>query len=560
MKFAISLFQNVGVSRPEPMACSWEQLCKVFSTPKVRAEKDGQLFSPARYARPRRLAANVVELSLLVLEIDGAWKCARCGYAAPLVRFRNAKLERDRCMQCKKAKVPEPHTITQIEFHIGDVIAEARRIFGSAFAVYSTHSHKQTTASNPLAEPRYRIVVPLIEPVPISHFSELWRWATGQMVAVPADPQDKDPNRIFYTPVKCAADAPYEFYIEPGGLFDWRVAILGLPSSQPAAVKPRSTGGDPGAREDAEKPSPVLTEPNHNPNGPLLSAPSRGPVQAEGVADRRDDQFLTFELRHEELARRIMARGKQNARGHWDARCIAHGGKGNSGMAYFPESGVVQCNAGCSYYELVKAEGLPDTPLPSRDRLAVEQARTVRVTAAQRTKPLTVAQLHLVYALLLSHFFELSAEHEALIQKHWPDAPIYGAELVPWLGPEERPDRPVKMCSMPNGVQKAFAANTLSQWIDLTGVPGFFREVLTTQPASPSPALSLARWLTKEFGPWRLNLTSRSGLLVPYYNDEGFILGIRIHKTTKDRYPMLLTSRGLPGGAAALAYREAVAA
>ena len=69
--------------------------------------------------------------------------------------------------------------------------------------------------------------------------------------------------------------------------------------------------------------------------------------------------FHSHEERHAELCQRIMARGTRNSRGHFDAQCLAHNGKGKTALVYFPDTGAVRCNAGCGYDALLTAEGLP---------------------------------------------------------------------------------------------------------------------------------------------------------------------------------------------------------
>jgi hypothetical protein len=520
------------------------------------------------------LQSNVIDLSMLVLEIDGAWRCDCCGQLGPHVMFvsnrvRNAEGQVDRsprCPTCLKAKCakcyqkkPKPHTettITRIDFTFESVIAGMRRVFpGSAFAVYSTHSHQRVTSTkcgqdfvcrlecrtspcgsifgHEHAERCYRLIVPLAAPVPVAEFPSLWGWAVKSLHGseVVADPQAKDPNRIFYTPVRFSPDAPYEWHVEEGEYFDWKARLL-VHSQAMAAGVVRSVPG----------------------------------AVATGSDVQSEIPFATFEARHDELCRRIMARGKQNTRGHWDARCIAHNGRGETGLGYYPASGVVQCNNGCTYWEVLRAEGLSDEHLPSRDRVAADQARQGFTRSAVaghpslfvRTKPLTTLELHCIYGLFLSHFCELSPEHEALVQKHWGVSP-FGDEEMPWPGADDRPARLIKMCSMPNAVQKTIAVNQLSRWYDLTGVPGFFRELATQQPQAPTRASATEHWQTTNFGQWRLYLPYRKGLLAPYTNEAGEIIGIRIYKSVKDRSPLYLTSRGLPGGAPAIAQRERAA-
>ena len=63
-----------------------------------------------------------------------------------------------------------------------------------------------------------------------------------------------------------------------------------------------------------------------------------------------------------------MARANRNPRGNYDAQCLAHNGKGMTALAYFPDSGAVTCNSGCSYDALLVAEGLSAGRLPSKER------------------------------------------------------------------------------------------------------------------------------------------------------------------------------------------------
>ncbi len=87
----------------------------------------------------------------------------------------------------------------------------------------------------------------------------------------------------------------------------------------------------------------------------------------------------TFEYnedRHEELCQRIMARGKRNSKGNWDTQCFGHNGNGKTGLVYFPTSGAVKCNnePACDYWTIIRAEGLPDGHLPSREKSIAEAA------------------------------------------------------------------------------------------------------------------------------------------------------------------------------------------
>lgn len=282
MILKLSLFDNKRDTKPKQVTHTWAQLCERLARPFIRAEKDGPLFSPASFNPPQRLNANVTELSLLVLDCD--------------------------------------HDTTL------EALIEPLRELKCAFAIYSTHSHMRATDSNPRAEPRFRAVVPLFVPIPAASFPALWCWARW-IKGIVADEQAKDLSRMFYTPAKASADAPYQYYVQDGEFLNWRKLDL----SEYAPLEKSEAQGD------------------H--------------AQANGCATRT---FVFHEDRHAELVRRIIARGKLNPRGHYDARCLAHNGRGTTGLCYFPDTNAIKCNDGCDYFSLLRAEGLPDGHLPSK--------------------------------------------------------------------------------------------------------------------------------------------------------------------------------------------------
>lgn len=91
---------------------------------------------------------------------------------------------------------------------------------------------------------------------------------------------------------------------------------------------------------------------------------------AQGQRCPASAAFEYHEQRHEELCQRIMARGRRNQKGHWDAQCLAHDGNGKTGLVFFPASGAVRCNRepACNYFDILRGEGLPDGHLPSREK------------------------------------------------------------------------------------------------------------------------------------------------------------------------------------------------
>ncbi len=101
----------------------------------------------------------------------------------------------------------------------------------------------------------------------------------------------------------------------------------------------------------------------------------------ENVSQRQQTPVSgTFEYhedRHMELCQRIMMHGRRNSKGNWDANCLAHSGNGKTGLVYFPANGAVTCNNAqrCDYFSILRAEGLPDGHLPSRDSPRAPQSR-----------------------------------------------------------------------------------------------------------------------------------------------------------------------------------------
>ncbi|MBA2735062.1 MAG: hypothetical protein H0U54_19635, partial [Acidobacteria bacterium] len=282
MSFRLSIFNGKTDTLPKEAQRTWAHMCERFEQPAVRQVKDGSLFSPAIFQPAHRLQKNVTELSLLVLDYD-----------------HQASLEDDLAKW---------------------------RVLGCCFAAYTTHSHRQVTKSNPEAEERFRVVVPLAVPIPAEKFPALWQWA-AHLSDGKIDSQAQDASRMYYTPAIASADAPYESVIVDGEPLDWQTLEL---------------------------------ESNANPE----------------QSEHSNDKAVSFEFhedRHVELCQRITARGTLNSRGHYDAQCLAHNGKGKTALAYFPDSGAVTCNAKCTYDALLIAEGLPAGRLPSKFRAEPEQ-------------------------------------------------------------------------------------------------------------------------------------------------------------------------------------------
>lgn len=179
--FQISLFRHKRDNNAKLVERTWEELCDNFRAPRLRVEKDGPLFSPAVFDPPLRAKRNAKRLSLLVLDLD---------HAAKLGTIKSG--------------------LSQL---------------GCAYIISSTHSHLRKTESNQDAEPRYRVVIPLAEPIPASRFLSLWNHVKNK-AGLHVDEAAKDESRIFYTPAIAHTEAVYECFIEEGPSLDWRTMPL----------------------------------------------------------------------------------------------------------------------------------------------------------------------------------------------------------------------------------------------------------------------------------------------------------------------------------------------
>jgi uncharacterized protein DUF927/Cch-like protein len=176
-KFSLSLFNNKFDASPKPVERTWEEICARIAKPQVRADKDGPLFSPAVFEPLQRKKENVRYISELVLDYD-----------------HRADFDQD---------------------------LDVWRGLGLAFAAYTTHSSYRETDSNPDGEERFRVIVPLLEPIPGAEFPKLWRWA-AERTGGKVDPQAKDASRMFYTPAIAEEGARYRYDINNGVMLDWR--------------------------------------------------------------------------------------------------------------------------------------------------------------------------------------------------------------------------------------------------------------------------------------------------------------------------------------------------
>jgi len=187
-KCEVSYFNRTTDNQAKAGTLTWADLCKMFEEPTVEFVKTKvPLFSPATFIPPVRANSNVQAVSLLIYDID---------HDADVDAI-NLSLER----------------------------------LGSAAIVGSTHSHMRQIDGK-RAEPRFRIVISLKEPIPCYEFSSVWA-AGKQALGVPVDEATKDPSRIYYKPALAGTGLPYYYRIHSGPPLDWRsLRALGMLSER----------------------------------------------------------------------------------------------------------------------------------------------------------------------------------------------------------------------------------------------------------------------------------------------------------------------------------------
>ncbi len=168
-RIEIALLDRRTDNKPRPVALSREELAELLSRHDSRAKKDGPAFSPTIYAKGKtRRNENVQALTLAVGDFDG-------GTSPETVRDHLSRL-------------------------------------GVWFVIYSTHS------STPKL-PRFRAVVPLLEPVPADRWGTTWPALVRELFLGKVDLGTRDTSRIFYLPSAPPGATPF-IYRGDGTAFD----------------------------------------------------------------------------------------------------------------------------------------------------------------------------------------------------------------------------------------------------------------------------------------------------------------------------------------------------
>jgi hypothetical protein len=153
--FPFSTFKNVSDNAPKARALIWRELCELLEKRAFRGSKDGALFSGASYPPgASRGNAGVAFVSLATLDFD------------------------------------DGATLDGIEAGVSSL----NNGTGCAAFIYSTHSHNPGAGAF-----KYRLVLPLLEPVAGVDWPEVWKRLALAFDGAP-DEKAKDAARIHYFP------------------------------------------------------------------------------------------------------------------------------------------------------------------------------------------------------------------------------------------------------------------------------------------------------------------------------------------------------------------------
>ncbi|MBI2761807.1 MAG: hypothetical protein HYX51_10325 [Chloroflexi bacterium] len=171
LELDVSLFTDEEDNQPRGARVEWERLAERLTQHDRRLVKEGEAWSATLYRQgATRANAGVVEIGALVLDLDRA-------------------------------------------------LPDWRRLEPFEYAAHTTWKHTPDA-------PRWRVVLPLAEPVPVAQWRGFWGGATAAL-APGTDPSARDEARIYYLP-SCPPDSEPEVRRNAGALLD--------PSDFPASL------------------------------------------------------------------------------------------------------------------------------------------------------------------------------------------------------------------------------------------------------------------------------------------------------------------------------------
>ena len=166
--FEITVFENRRDNRGTPYTVNWRKFAERLQKKATRLCKDGKAFAPTRFAgNGIRSKDNVTDINMLVLDIDSGMSLS--------------------------------------------MAIEIWEALGVKFLIYTSFSHQRVTERHPKAEDCFRIVAPLLQPIPKNKFYLLRKWA-NQLMLGNVDMQTNDPSRMYYLPAVVSQESPFFVY------------------------------------------------------------------------------------------------------------------------------------------------------------------------------------------------------------------------------------------------------------------------------------------------------------------------------------------------------------
>src|SRR5205809_5771698 len=197
----VSMFRNAFDTTPVVRAFTWQQLKDGWASTRRTKDKDSRsrdigLMSPAVFDPPYRKQENVVEISVLMLDVD-------------------------------------------LGVSVEQIFTRLRHL--DVFAVETFHSEPDA--------PRWRVLVRLVAPIAAADYADAWA-RVNHLLGGWLDPATKDASRMLF--LTCAApDAPKRrWFVQEGDALDWRALKPPEPkqrtrrgSTQPSQSEDRRAAG-----------------------------------------------------------------------------------------------------------------------------------------------------------------------------------------------------------------------------------------------------------------------------------------------------------------------------
>lgn len=203
LQVGVSGFRGPRDNRPRGARIPWRRLAARLTDFGIHPTKSAcPLWTPAIFSGDRRKAEEVVELSCLVLDFDDG--------ATP-----------DEILPLWK---------------------------GVAGVVHTSWSHGPPYARD---YPKWRLVMPLEQPVPAEAWGRVWQWAADR-VGQRCDVKCKDAGRIYYVPAVRSERWPREARILTGRPLSVPASLLAPPRPDPMLSAPRRSRR-PGRRSELYK-------------------------------------------------------------------------------------------------------------------------------------------------------------------------------------------------------------------------------------------------------------------------------------------------------------------